>query len=273
MEKGDLLAEGRTAEVYAWGADQVLKLYRPGWERRSAEFEAGQARASQQTGFAVPAVGEVLEVEGRFGVVYQRIEGQTMLSGIMAQPWWVLGFGSQLAELHIDMHCRSATNLPSQRERLTNKISAAPHLDNVSKAAVLACLAKLPDDDQLCHGDFHPDNVMLTPNGPVIIDWIDATTGHPLGDVARTLLLLSISPISEGQPLHTVLWAMRRLLVTRYLIRYFSLSEFRRAELAAWMLPLAAARLEEGIVAEVDSLLRIVADLLAGRRCKLLPRF
>ena len=48
---------------------------------------------------------------------------------------------------------------------------------------------------------------------------------------------------------------------------------YRRAELAAWMLPLAAARLEEGIVAEVESLLQIVANLLAGRRCKLLPRF
>lgn len=31
MIQGPLIAEGNTAEVFAWGANQVLKLYRPGY--------------------------------------------------------------------------------------------------------------------------------------------------------------------------------------------------------------------------------------------------
>ena len=87
IEKGQLLAEGRTAEIYAWGASQVLKLYRQGWPARSAQYEYRQALASQQTGYRVPAVGELVEVDGRHGITYQRVEGRTMLQEIMKKPW------------------------------------------------------------------------------------------------------------------------------------------------------------------------------------------
>ena len=54
MQKSPLLAEGRTAEVYAWGEDKVLKLYRSGFPPGDAEYEYHKALASQKTGFAVP---------------------------------------------------------------------------------------------------------------------------------------------------------------------------------------------------------------------------
>ena len=36
MQKGRLLGQGRTAEVYAWGDSQVLKLFSR-WENRGKE--------------------------------------------------------------------------------------------------------------------------------------------------------------------------------------------------------------------------------------------
>ena len=49
-------------------------------------------------------------------------------------------------------------------------------------------LAGLPDGDQLCHGDFRPDNLVLTASGPVVLDWMTATRGVPVADVVRTLM-------------------------------------------------------------------------------------
>jgi Ser/Thr protein kinase RdoA (MazF antagonist) len=43
-------------------------------------------------------------------------------------------------------------------------------------------LDELPDEERVCHGDFHPDNVLLGEGGPVIIDWGPASAGHPLAD-------------------------------------------------------------------------------------------
>ena len=41
-----------------------------------------------------------------------------------------------------------------------------------------------PERPALCHGDFHPFNVMLSPRGPIVIDWNNAHIGNPLEDVA-----------------------------------------------------------------------------------------
>jgi len=42
---------------------------------------------------------------------------------------------------------------------------------------------ELGTPDTLVHGDFHPGNVALTDEGPVLIDWSDAAVTHPLVDV------------------------------------------------------------------------------------------
>ena len=45
--KGKLIAEGRTAEIFTWGDHHVVKLFREGWTRRTAEFEHGKALAAE----------------------------------------------------------------------------------------------------------------------------------------------------------------------------------------------------------------------------------
>jgi aminoglycoside phosphotransferase (APT) family kinase protein len=56
---------------------------------------------------------------------------------------------------------------------------------------VLEGLERLPQGAALCHFDFHPDQVLMTQRGPVVIDWMTAFRGHPLADVARSCVLLS----------------------------------------------------------------------------------
>ena len=64
MIKGPLIGQGLTAEIYAWGDGQVLKLYHTGlseeWIRREAEV----TRIAHGAGLAAPAVGPVVEIDG-----------------------------------------------------------------------------------------------------------------------------------------------------------------------------------------------------------------
>lgn len=256
--KGRRITEGRTAEIFAWGDGQVLKLYRTGWRREEAEREAVLARTVHAGGVWTPAVIDVVTVEDRHGLVFEQVEGPTMLAELQTRPYKTGAFARMLAELQAEMHAHTSLALPSQRQRQRRHVEAVAGMTDEVRAAVLAALERLPDGEAFCHGDFHPGNIILTPEGPVIIDWVDVTRGNPLADVARTTLLARVArPPALG--LRLLLMVIQRWFRSAYLKRYRELRPFAAAELEAWQLPVAAVRLAEGLdAAENERLMRIV---------------
>jgi uncharacterized protein (TIGR02172 family) len=257
------IALGRTAEVYAWEEDKVLKLYRDGFHPGDVDYELHLARIVQASGLPVPAVFDIIEVNGRRGIVYERMDGPSMLDILGKHPGQVPRSMRQLAELHLEMHTRSVPELPSQRGRLQRKIHRAHPLPDDLKAAALQALDALPDGDRLCHGDFHPGNILLTASGPIVIDWIDATRGNPLADVARTRLLFTTARLPGFSVMALLLRMANRWLLEQYLRGYFASQPEKRKELDAWMPVVAAARMEEGLPHEFPQLLEIVKSHLA----------
>jgi aminoglycoside phosphotransferase (APT) family kinase protein len=136
--------------------------------------------------------------------------------------------------------------VPGQREQLKRKIRAAPGLSRAQVKQLLGILKELPDDDRLCHGDLHPANVLLAAGGPVLIDWIDATSGNPLADVARSSIILGGAE-ARAAASDRVLADFVRRFVDFYLTHYFELKGSGREEYEAWRPIVAAARLSEGI--------------------------
>jgi Ser/Thr protein kinase RdoA (MazF antagonist) len=256
-------AVGRTAEIFAWDDGRVLKLYRDWCPPNWVEYELRIGRIVQDAGLPVPRIGDLVEVNGRRGVIYERIEGASMLVALRAKPWTIFRTARQFAELHVAMHkCVVPDDLPTQRAAFERSIHAAPDLPDDLRDAALRALATMPDGNQLCHGDFHPDNIMMTTRGPIVIDWMTATRGNPLADVARTLLLLT-----SGEPPSPIdRWMvklLRRQFIAGYLKRYFELCHRADAQLAAWRPLIAAARLNEKIPGEQAHLLAVVRAGLA----------
>jgi len=48
----------------------------------------------------------------------------------------------------------------------------------------------MPDGGRLCHGDFHPNNIMGPPGHEVLIGWLDASPCEPAADICRSYVLL-----------------------------------------------------------------------------------
>lgn len=254
-------AVGATAEIFAWENGQILKLFREWVTADAVQTEARTARLVHASGAPVPAVGEVVEIDGRMGLLYARVGGQPMLAALTAQPWRLVQFARQLAELQADLHALPAPEgMPTQRERLRGKINNAQTISPEIRVRMLAILDSLPVGSRLCHGDFHPDNVLLTAGGPVIIDWIDATAGHPLADVARSSLLMSFAQPPAGGTIDWKIRLARRWFHSAYLAHYRRLRPFPTDELARWRLVNAAARLSEN-VPETDALLAFVGRI------------
>jgi Ser/Thr protein kinase RdoA (MazF antagonist) len=255
---GQPIAQGRTADVYAWGEDQILKVFHDWFPADGIDYEAHIARAVHRAGLPVPAVGDMIEVNGRRGLLYERVDGPTMLDKVGRKPWTVALSARQLAQLHVEMHALEIeVDLPAQHRRLERRMRHASGLPAGLRALRLQDLAQMPSGNRLCHGDFHPGNVIVTERGPVVIDWIDATVGNTLADVARTSVILQcVKAYSQVPFLQKTLVGWYERLYRRH---YFRLRPGGQAEYRAWLPIVAAARLDEGID-EIEDWLLAMAE-------------
>ncbi len=246
------IARGRTAEIYAWDEGWIVKLFHDWVSEEKIKYEARISHLIHTSGLPVPATGEIVNMNGRIGLIYQRIDGFPMWpDGLTAAPWRIFHFARRTAELHALIHDSPImSEVPPQRERLINKIHDAVSLPADVRKKVLAALQKLPNDYRLCHGDFHPANILITVQKEFIIDWIDATLGNPVADVARTtIILLGAAARQIQQPFYK--WVVH-LFHTIYLNHYFSLRPASKHEYALWLPVVAAARMSENIT-ELDT--------------------
>jgi aminoglycoside phosphotransferase (APT) family kinase protein len=181
----ELLARGRAADVFAAGPGRVLRRYREG-EPHDAAVEAAVMEHARAHGFPVP---EVYDAGGR-DLVMARVDGPTMLADLSRRPWRVRAHGRTLADLHRRLHAIAAPD-------------------------GLRC--PLGRGEHLVHLDLHPDNVLISRDGPVVIDWSNASRGEAADDVALTWVIMATSVVPGPAPFRMLAGAGRGLLVNAFL--------------------------------------------------------
>ena len=84
------------------------------------------------------------------------------------------------------------------KEKFTRKLENATNIDENTKYELLQRLQGMKNHNKLCHGDFHPSNVIVTEDESIyVIDWAHVTQGNASADAARTFLLFSIDKKEE----------------------------------------------------------------------------
>jgi Ser/Thr protein kinase RdoA (MazF antagonist) len=249
----ELLAEGRTAEVFAYGDSCVLKLDRPAWTGLSP-FEGEMLELLAETGLPVARSHGAVTVDGRSGIVLDRIDGPA-LSQVLATA--NAGQVETLAERFVALQWRInasvVAGLPPLVPRLRVELEATVG-DAGLRADLMDRLDAL-DDGALgvLHYDFHPDNVLVTPGDRwVVIDWLTVAAGPAPADLARTLVLRGRQ---TTEPMATFMRTVRRLGADRRRLEDDALDD--------WVRIVAAGRLGEGFEgAEADWLTRLAAGSL-----------
>lgn len=263
--KGELLARGRTAEVFAWKDGKVLKLFLEKYPAEYVKYEARVSGAVYKAGLPAPAIDGVVEVEGKQGIILERLDGPSMLQVFRSRPWRIGQLGRIQAELHAAIHSCEMPELPSLREELRRAIQAQAELSDETKGAILNHLEQLPDGNTLCHGDFHPDNILMSSRGPVVIDWANPRRGDPLADVASSSLLLRLAPAPQFMAGRLQINMFRAWFHSAYLKRYLQLRPVSRDRISAWELPLVASRLADNIPEERELILAFVKKALSSQ--------
>ena len=268
--EGDLLGRGRVAQVRSWRSSRAIKIFSPGTSRSVAAEEARKTQVAWDLGLPVPRVWEVRDLEGSPAVVLDLIRGTTMVNLIRARPWVVGRMAHLSARLLAQVHAQAApADFPSLCEVLRRRVTGAPALPENLRTRVLELAETSPGGAAVCHGDFHPENVIMADSGPVIIDWDNASRGCPRADAVRTLILVGAWPHHfSTQPIRAAVRLVSAIFSRAFKASYCRITETGESDLSLWLAPVAAARMAEAVEGEGPYLLRAVERglALAGRR-------
>jgi Ser/Thr protein kinase RdoA (MazF antagonist) len=202
-----------------------------------------------------------MQIDGRNGLVMERVDGVDGLTAAMQKPWRIWSIGRGIGRLHRRLSQVTApVELPAFSDR-TRLILEHPPFPDTYRARLLALLESAPSGAALCHMDFHPGNIMETARGPVVIDFANAQSGHPLCDHIQSLLLLTVGvPAEVGFRERMLILAGRKLITRAYRSGYGKVDKREFARLRPLVI---AQRMADRIPEELPGLERMLPEALA----------
>ncbi|MCI9570039.1 MAG: phosphotransferase [Lachnospiraceae bacterium] len=187
IENMKLLGKGNAAEVFAYGNERVCKLFYEGYPGEYIALEFQNSKQMYKNRIKIPKPFQVITIEDRKGIIYERIDGKTLLNIIMENE-------SNLDELlNIFVNLQLDILAHHTKEVLSYKEYVIANLKNkkINNQEIFNTINSLPDDDCLLHGDLHPNNILIMSDGaPIIIDFMNVCHGSALYDIARTYFLI-----------------------------------------------------------------------------------
>ena len=190
---GERIGEGATADIHAWAPGQVVKLFKAAVPASFGRHEARMTRAAFASGAPAPEVYEEVILDGRFGFVMPRFDGPPLRDLIRIRAVTPEKAGAILATLYMSVHrTRPSPNVVSLRDWIEAASRQSVDVLPLEIATgVLGLIDRLPTAEGLCHSDLHPGNVIMTRNGPRLIDWACAVRTHTVFDLGRCHISLT----------------------------------------------------------------------------------
>ncbi len=184
-----MIGKGAIATIYRNG-NTAMKRYDHATQH-TAELELTCQRFAVNAGLPVPKVHEMRILDGNVpALLMDYVDGSPLIHPTMGEDEFAEAMLA-LVKLQCQVHRIDAVGLPKQADHLGWKITHTGYLEESLADRVLLLMKRLDDGQtKLCHGDFHPLNILFDGQKHWIIDWMDATAGSPLADACRTYLLL-----------------------------------------------------------------------------------
>ena len=243
MKLDHVIASRSDKTVYRDG-NCSIKVFSENYSKASVLNEALNQARVEEIGLHIPRVLEVGKTDGKWAITSEFIEGKTLAELMQKHPEKTDEYLETFVNLQLEVHSKKSPLLNHLRDKMHRKISESI-LDATTRYELHMRLDGMPKHDKVCHGDFNPANIIITPQGNAfIIDWSHATQGNASADVARTYLLFCLQGKQE--------------LADKYLNLFCKKSDTPRQYVEKWLPIVAASQSVKGKPEEKEFLLRWV---------------
>ncbi len=188
MKEENLIFSRPDKKIYMSG-DKLIKLFDGSYSKANILNEALNHARVEETDLNVPKIRSIEVVDGKWAIILDYIEGETLQSLMDKHPEKEDEYLNLFVDLQRTVLSKKVPMLNKLKDKMNAKISSAD-LDATTRYELHTRLDSMPKHKNLCHGDFNPSNIIITADGtPYIIDWSHATQGNSSADVARSYLL------------------------------------------------------------------------------------
>ncbi len=219
MKLENLIFSRTDKKIYKNG-DKLIKLFDENYSKANILNEALNHARVEETDLNVPKIRSIEVIEGKWAIVLDYIEGDTLQSLMDKHPEKQDEYINLFIDLQRVVLSKKVPMLNKLKDKMNGKISSAD-LDATTRYELHTRLDSMPKHNNLCHGDFNPSNIIITKDGtPYIIDWSHATQGNASADVARSYLLFYLAGNEELANKYLKLYCLKSDTAIQYVQRW-----------------------------------------------------
>ncbi len=241
MKLDNVIYETTGKKIYRDG-DLAIKVFDENFSKADVLNEALNHARVEETGINMPKIHEVTKVEGKWAIVTDFIEGKTLAQLMEENPDKTDEFIEKFVDIQIDVLSKRSPLLTDLRDKMQRKVSSTD-LDATTRYELHTRINSMKKHNKVCHGDFVPSNIIITPVGDAyVIDWAHVTQGNGAADAARTYLMLTLNNKKD--------------LAEKYLAAYCRKTDTAKQLVQMWMPIVAASQSVKKIPEERELLMR-----------------
>ena len=246
VEGCDRIGAGACGEVFRLDDETIIKLYYPRVKKEEIEQEKALAKKAFVMGVPTAISYDIVEADGRTGVVYELIKSKTIGELIRGDEGHLEKYVDMYAAVCRQIHGIEAEpgQLPSFKDINRSDIPNVTGITEEERAYLHRFLDLVPDRMNCLHGDLNINNIMVQNGECCLIDMGEFSTGTPMFDLSRILFSMEFAGAAKGE--FNSFYKLPQDIVTNilhlFLEKYFGcpLAEAEKTYPdAAWLYPLA----------------------------------
>ncbi len=228
MDFFNIISQRKDKVIYRDG-DKVVKVFDENYSKSNILNEAINQARVEETGLNIPKIREVTVINGKWAIVMDYVEGDTLESLMKKNPEKTQEYLELFIKIQREIHSKKNLLLTKFVDKMVLKIMKS-ELDASTRYDLSMRLAEMPRHTCVCHGDYVPSNVMIKSDGTYyVLDWSHASQGNGSADAAKTYLTMKMNGQND--------------LAEMYLTEYSNQVKHDKSYIKKWLPLVAAAQL------------------------------
>lgn len=258
VEGCDIIGRGNCGECYRIDDETIIKLYYGNTDISVIEHEKALSKKAFVMGIPTAISYDIVEADGRIGVVYELIKSKTLAELMRTDPDNLDKYIKMYADICKSIHAihTDDPDIPSFKDLNKEDIKLVTGITDEERDLLNKFVDMIPDGNSCIHGDLNVNNIMVQDGECCLIDMGEFGKGIPMFDISRIVFsmeCLNTKP-NEFNAFYKMSSEMVIYIFKGFLKEYYGTSDINEILKidgdAKWMYPLAWFRCVTAVLRE-----------------------